>query len=99
MKLQIKLMTTDEKDDKKKLDNSVVSKKMLAVAFISPIFFSVIFMAIAFFATSNASETARTISLVIGTFLGLGVSIGVIFFMQKIINRNLMTLEDDSPQS
>ncbi|MBY8999427.1 MAG: hypothetical protein KGD64_00770 [Candidatus Heimdallarchaeota archaeon] len=89
-------MTNDEKDNKKKLDNSVVTKKMLAVAFTSPVFFSVVFITIAFFATSNSSETVRTIFLVVATFVGLGVSIGVIFLMQKIINKKLKEIEDES---
>ena len=81
------MMTKDDKKPKKTLDNSVISKKMLAVAFTAPFILSISFMAIAYFATLDASDLVQTISLVVATFLGLGLSIGVIFFMQKIINK------------
>lgn len=82
-------MTNNEKKPKKKLDSTVVSMKMLVVAFTAPFVLSISFMAIAFFATLNASDTVQTISLVVATFLGLGFSIGVIFLIQKRINKKL----------
>ena len=82
-------MTKNDKKPKKKLDSSVISKKMITIAFTAPFVLSISFMAIAFFATINASDTVQTISLVVATFLGLGVSIGVIFLMQKRINKKL----------
>ncbi|MCK5141866.1 MAG: hypothetical protein KAQ70_06700 [Candidatus Heimdallarchaeota archaeon] len=82
-------MTNNDKKPKKKLDSSVISKKMLVIAFTAPFILSISFMAIAFFATLNASDTVQTISLVVATFLGLGLSIGIIFLMQKRINKKL----------
>lgn len=89
------MMTKDDKKPKKTLDTSVVSKKMLTVAFTAPFVLSISFMAIAYFATLNASDLVQTISLVAATFLGLGLSIGVIFFMQKIINKKLKESEKE----
>ena len=83
------MMTNNDKKPKRKLDSTVISKKMLAIAFTAPFVLSISFMAIAFFATLNASDTVQTISLVVATFLGLGLSIGIIFFMQKRINKRL----------
>ncbi len=82
-------MTNNDKKPKKKLDSSVISKKMLAVAFTAPFVLSISFIAIAYFATLNATDIIQTISLVVATFLGLGLSIGIIFFMQKRINKKI----------
>ncbi len=88
-------MAFEDKKPKRKLDNSVVSKKMFAIAFTAPFVLSISFMAIAYFATLNASDTVQTISLVVATFLGLGLSIGIIFLMQKIINKKLKESEKE----
>ncbi|MCK5304164.1 MAG: hypothetical protein KAJ72_02870 [Candidatus Heimdallarchaeota archaeon] len=88
-------MTNNDKKPKKKLDSSVISKKMLTVAFTAPFVLSISFMAIAFFATLNASDTVQTISLVVATFLGLGLSIGIIFLMQKRIKKKLDESENE----
>jgi formate/nitrite transporter FocA (FNT family) len=82
-------MANDDKKPKKKLDSSIVSKKMLAIAFMAPSVLSISFMAIAFFATLNASDTVQMIFLVVATFLGLGLSIVIIFLMQKRINKKI----------
>ena len=89
-------MTNNDKKHKKKLDSSVISTKMLVVAFTAPFVLSIGFMAIAYFATLNATDTTQTISLVVATFLGLGLSIGIIFFMQKRINKKLDESEKES---
>lgn len=83
----------------KKLDNTVVSKWMLAIAFVAPFALSVGFMGIAYLITLNATSTVQTISLVVGTFLGLGLSIGIIFFIQKIINKKLDETKEKSSDS
>ncbi|MHA1552300.1 MAG: hypothetical protein ACTSUP_04085 [Candidatus Heimdallarchaeaceae archaeon] len=88
-------MTKNDKKPKKTLDNSVISKKMLSVAFTAPFVLSISFMAIAYFATLNAADIVQTISLVVATFLGLGLSIGVIFLMQKRINKKLKASEEE----
>jgi putative flippase GtrA len=88
-------MTKNDKKPKKTLDNSDISKKMLTVAFTAPFVLSISFMAIAYFATLNASDIVQTISLVVATFLGLGLSIGVIFLMQKRINKKLKASEEE----
>ena len=82
-------MTKNDEKPKKNLDSSVISKKMITIAFTAPFVLSISFMAIAFFATLNAPDIVQTISLVVATFLGLGLSIGIIFFMQKRINKKL----------
>ena len=89
-------MTNNNKKPKKNLDSSVISKKMIAIAFTAPFALSMSFMAIAFFATLNATDIVQTISLVVATFLGLGLSIGIIFFMQRKINKKLDGLEKES---
>ena len=89
-------MANDDKKPKKKLDSSIVSKKMLAIAFMAPLVLSISFMAIAFFATLNASDTLQMLFLVVATFLGLGLSIVIIFLMQKRINRKLDESEKES---
>lgn len=89
-------MTNDEKNPKKELDNSVISKRMITVAFTAPFVLSISFMAIAYFTTLNATDTVQTISLVVATFLGLGISIGIIFLMQKRINKKIDVLEKES---
>ena len=82
-------MTKNDKKPKKNLDSSVISKKMITIAFTAPFVLSISFMSIAFFATLSATDIVQTISLVVATFLGLGLSIGIIFFMQKRINKKL----------
>ncbi|MHA1201613.1 MAG: hypothetical protein ACTSQ4_03730 [Candidatus Heimdallarchaeaceae archaeon] len=82
-------MANNNKKPKKKLDSSVISKKMLIIAFMAPFVLSISFMAIAYLATLNAPDTIRMIFLVVATFLGLGLSIGIIFLMQKRINKKL----------
>ncbi|MHA1417876.1 MAG: hypothetical protein ACTSVO_12750 [Candidatus Heimdallarchaeaceae archaeon] len=89
-------MNNNNKKPKKELDYSVVSKKMLTVAFTAPFVLSISFMAIAYFATLNATDTVQTISLVVATFLGLGLSIGIIFLMQKRINKKVNESEKES---
>ena len=89
-------MVDDKKSKKRKIDfnNSVVSKKMLVIAFASPFVLSIASIIITFYATINYSDTVRKISLIIATFLGLGLSILVIFAMQRIINKKLNKMED-----
>jgi len=70
-------------------ESPVITNKMLALGFAAPFIFSIGGMAIAYFATKNLSEKIRNISLIIATFLGLLVSIGVIFLMQRYINRKI----------
>ena len=88
-------MTNNDKKPKKKLDSSVISKKMLVIAFTAPFVLSISFMAIAFFATLYAPDTVQMISLVVATFLGLGLSIGIIFLMQKRIKKKLDESENE----
>ncbi len=89
-------MANDDKKPKKKLDSSIVSKKMLAIAFMAPFVLSISFMAIAYFTTLNATDIIQTISLVVATFLGLGLSIGIIFLMQRRINKKLDESDKES---
>ncbi|MCE7746913.1 MAG: hypothetical protein GPJ51_00835 [Candidatus Heimdallarchaeota archaeon] len=70
-------------------ESPVVTKKMLFLGFASPFIFSIGGMAIAYFATKNLSSKIRSISLIVATFLGLLISIGVIFLMQWHINRKI----------
>ncbi len=70
-------------------ESPVVTKKMLALGFASPFVFSVGGMVIAYFATQNLSSKIRSISLIVATFLGLLISIGIIFLMQWYINRKI----------
>jgi hypothetical protein len=55
-------MANDDKKPKKKLDSSIVSKKMLAIAFMAPFVLSISFMAIAYLTTLNATDIIQTIS-------------------------------------
>ncbi len=89
-------MANDDKKPKKKLDSSVVSKRMLVIAFMAPFVLSISFMAIAYFTTLNATDIIQTISLVVATFLGLGLSIGIIFLMQRRINKKLDESDKES---
>jgi len=70
-------------------ESPVVTKKMLALGFTAPFIFSVGGMAIVYFATKNLSSKIRSISLIVATFLGLLISIGIIFLMQWYINRKI----------
>ena len=70
-------------------ESPVVTNKMLALGFTAPFIFSIGGMAIAYFATKNLSSKIRSISLIVATFLGLLISIGIIFLMQWYINRKI----------
>ena len=70
-------------------ESHVVSIRMLALGFTAPFIFSIGGMVIAFYATANAPAKIRNISLIIATFLGLFISIGVIFLMQWRINKKI----------
>ena len=72
----------------------VITKKILALGFTAPFIFSIGGMIIAFFATRNLSEKVRNIALIVATFVGLFMSIGVIFLMQWHINRKVEKTED-----
>ncbi len=67
----------------------IITKKILALGFTAPFLFSVLGMIIAYFATRTLSERIRNISLIVATFVGLFVSIGLIFLMQWHINRKI----------
>ena len=83
------MLITKLDDRMSEKESPVVSKKMLALGFTAPFIFSIGGMVIAYFATSNASSKTRSISLIIATFLGLLIAIGVIFLMQWYINRKI----------
>ena len=70
-------------------ESPVVTNKMLALGFTAPFIFSIGGMVIAYFATKNLSSKIRSISLIVATFLGLLISIGIIFLMQWYINRKI----------
>ena len=70
-------------------ESPVVTKKMLALGFTAPFIFSIGGMGIAYLATKNLSSKIRSISLIVATFLGLLLSIGIIFLMQWYINRKI----------
>ena len=82
------LITTFDNSMSEK-ESPIVTKKMLALGFTAPFIFSIGGMVIAYFATVNASSKIRSISLIIATFLGLFIAIGVIFLMQWYINRKI----------
>lgn len=71
----------------------IITKKILAFGFTAPFIFSISGMVIAYFATKNLSEQTRNISLIIATFIGLFISIGVIFLMQWHIKRKMKKRE------
>jgi len=75
---------------------SIVTKKMLAFGFTAPFLFSVGGMIIAYFATTNSSQKVRMIALIVATFLGLFTAIGSIFLIQRHINKNQETNNDNS---
>ena len=79
----------EERVDIEEDNPPVITKKILAMGFAAPFIFSVGGMVIAFFATQNLSEKTRNIALIIATFVGLFISIGVIFLMQWYINRKV----------
>jgi hypothetical protein len=83
------MLITELDDRMSENESPVVTKKMLALGFTAPFIFSIGGMVIAYFATSNASSKIRSISLIIATFLGLLIAIGVIFLMQWYINRKI----------
>lgn len=70
-------------------ETPIVTKKMLALGFTAPFIFSIGGILIAFYATQNVSEKIRNISLIVATFLGLFISIGVIFLIQWRINKKI----------
>ncbi|MHA1222006.1 MAG: hypothetical protein ACTSSG_05795 [Candidatus Heimdallarchaeaceae archaeon] len=72
-----------------KKEKNIVSKRILAVAFISPFLFSIGFMIVAYLATMNTTKIIRNISLIIATFVGIISSIGLIFFLQFKINKKM----------
>ncbi len=80
------MLFTQFDDRMSEKESPVVTKKMLALGFTAPFIFSIGGMLIAFYATKNASSTTRNISLIVATFVGLFVAIGVIFLMQWRIN-------------
>lgn len=72
----------------------IITKKILLLGFTAPFILGVGGMLIAYFATKNLSERIRAISMVVATFLGLSVSIGLIFLMQWYIKRKIKRAED-----
>jgi len=76
-------------DEMEEKQPPIITKKILALGFTAPFIFSIGGMLIAFFATRNASEKIRNIALIVATFVGLFISIGVIFLMQWYINRKV----------
>jgi len=72
----------------------VITKKILALGFTAPFIFSIGGMVIAYFSTRNLSEKIRNISLIVATFVGLFVSIAVIFLIQWHINRKVKKTEN-----
>lgn len=70
-------------------ESPIVTKKMLALGFTAPFIFSIGGMGIAYLATKNLSSKIRSISLIVATFLGLLLSIVIIFLMQWYINRKI----------
>jgi len=72
----------------------IITKKMLALGFTAPFIFSIGGMVIAYFATQNSPENIRNIALIVATFVGLFISIGVIFLMQWYINRKVEKSKD-----
>ena len=77
----------EEKSDEK--NPPIITNKILALGFTAPFIFSVGGMVIAYFATQNSPENIRNIALIVATFVGLFISIGVIFLMQWHINRKV----------
>ncbi|MCG3215181.1 MAG: hypothetical protein KAS63_00545 [Candidatus Heimdallarchaeota archaeon] len=73
---------------------SVITKRMLAFAFIAPFLFSGIGMVIAYFSTMNSMQNIRMIALIVATFLGLITAIGCIFLIQRQINKKLQKLNN-----
>ena len=67
----------------------IISKYMIAFAFISPFLFSVSGMLIAYFSTRNSSSNTQKIALIVATFVGLLLAIVSIFALQKIVNRKI----------
>ena len=72
----------------------IITKKILALGFAAPFILSIGGMAIAFIATKNLSEKTRNIALIIATFVGLFLSIGLIFLMQWHINRKIERINE-----
>lgn len=71
----------------------IITKKILVLGFTAPFIFSIGGMLIAYFATQHLSESTRNIALIIATFIGLSLSIGVIFLMQWNIKRKLKKVD------
>jgi hypothetical protein len=82
----------EEKTDEKK--PPIITNKILALGFTAPFIFSIGGMAIAYFATQNSTGNIRNIALIIATFVGLFIAIGVIFLMQWHINRKIERTKD-----
>ncbi|MCG3225792.1 MAG: hypothetical protein H7645_02655 [Candidatus Heimdallarchaeota archaeon] len=74
----------------------IVTKKMLAFALTAPFLFSVGGMIIALFSSQNSPQKIRNIALIVATFLGLFVSIGSIFLIQKRINKKISKQQKES---
>ncbi len=74
----------------------IVTKKMLAFALTAPFLFSVGGMIIALFSTQNSPQKIRNMALIVATFLGLFVSIGSIFLIQKRINKKISKQQKES---
>ena len=77
----------------------IITNKILALGFTAPFIFSIGGMVIAYFATQNSPENIRSIALIVATFVGLFISIGVIFLIQWHINRKIRKTEDQNPPS
>ena len=84
----------EEKVEIEENNPPIITKKIIAMGFAAPFIFSVGGMVIAFFATQNLSEKIRNIALIVATFVGLFISIGVIFLMQWHINRKMEKTKD-----
>ena len=67
----------------------IITKRILILGFTAPFIFSIGGILVAYYATQHLSESTRNIALIVATFIGLLLSIGLIFLMQWNIKRKL----------
>lgn len=71
----------------------IITKRILILGFTAPFIFSIGGILVAYYATQHLSESTRNIALIVATFIGLLLSIGLIFLMQWNIKRKLKKAE------
>ncbi|UJG42809.1 MAG: hypothetical protein K9W46_10540 [Candidatus Heimdallarchaeum endolithica] len=78
-----------EIEEKRRKYDKVLSKKFIQLSFTIPVILSLAGMGIGYLATMNKPTNIQKIALIIGTLIGLFLSIGYGFVVEYIVKRRI----------